>query len=243
MSLLKNNLAHVFLARFKLISFFLNKMPKYKLVCFDVDGTLIDNMKFSWQVFHDYFQTDSHRREDAKNRFFKGEITYLEWAEHDINMWREKNARKEDFFKAVEHLKLMDGAVETLEELKSRGLKLAVISGSLNVILERFVPNHKEFFDYVYLSRIYFDEEGSISKVEATEFDMDAKAIALKIIAEREKISMEECVFVGDYLNDKKIIQEAGLGIAFNCKHDELRKIADVCIEKKDLREILKHII
>ena len=42
-------------------------MPKYKLVCFDVDGTLVDNITFSWQLFHDYFQTDRHKREDAKN--------------------------------------------------------------------------------------------------------------------------------------------------------------------------------
>lgn len=218
-------------------------MPKYKLVCFDVDGTLIDNVKFSWQIFHDYFQADKHRREDAKNAFFSGKITYLQWAEHDINLWREKNAKKEDFLKAISHLKLMEGALETLHELKKRGFKLAIISGSLSIILEKFIPNYNEFFDDVFLSRIYFDKEGKISKVEATEFDMDAKALALKKIAEREKISLKECVFVGDYLNDLKIIKEAGLGIAFNCNHDELMKAADVVIEKKDLREVLKFIL
>ena len=72
---------------------------------------------------------------------------------------------------------------------------------------------------------------------------MDGKALALKRIAEREKISLKECVFVGDYLNDIKIIQESGLGIAFNCMHDELKKIADVVVEKKDLREILKYVL
>lgn len=218
-------------------------MAKYKLVCFDVDGTLIDNVTFSWQVFHDYFQTDRHKREDAKKKFFDGKITYLQWAEHDINLWKESNAKKEDFFKAIKHLKLMEGAMETLHELKKNGLKLAIISGSLNIILEKFIPNHDEFFDDVFLSKIYFDEYGNISKVEATEFDMDAKALALKKITEREGISMEECVFIGDYLNDKKIMEEAGLGIAFNCKHDELKKIANVCIDKKDLREILKFIL
>jgi len=218
-------------------------MLKYKLVCFDVDGTLVDNIKFSWQVFHDYFQTDKHRREDARNAFFSGKISYLQWAEHDINLWREKNAKKDDFFKAISSLRLMEGAMETLNELKKRELKLAIISGSLNIILEKFIPNYRKIFDDVFLSKIYFDDDGNISNVEATEFDMDAKALALKKIAEREKISLKECVFVGDYLNDLRIMQEAGLGIAFNCKHDELRKVADVCIDKKDLREILKHII
>ena len=218
-------------------------MPKYKLICFDVDGTLIDNITFSWQIFHDYFQTDKHRREDARNKFFNGEITYMQWAEHDINLWKEKNAKREDFFKAIKNLKLMKGAMETLTELKKRNFKLAIISGSLNVILEKFIPNYEDFFDDVFLSRIFFDGDGKISRVEATEFDMDAKALALKNIAEREKISLKECVFVGDYLNDLKIIKEAGLGIAFNCQYDELKKAADVVIEKKDLREILRHIL
>lgn len=216
---------------------------KYKLACFDVDGTLIDNVKFSWNIFHDYFQTDQHRREDARNKFFNGNITYLQWAEHDINMWKEKDAKKEDFFKAMGHLSLMNGAMETLKELKKQGVKLAIISGSLNVVLEKFIPNHREFFDDVFLSRIYFDEDGNIERVEATEFDMERKAEALKLIAKRENIKLEECVFVGDYLNDLKAIQEAGLGIAFNCQHDELKQAADVVIDKKDLREVLKYIL
>ena len=218
-------------------------MSKYKLVCFDVDGTLIDNVKFSWQIFHDYFQTDGHRREDARKKFFSGEITYMQWAEHDINLWKEKNASKEDFFRAMGHLKIMNGTIETLKELKKNNLKLAIISGSLNVVLEKFIPNYRDFFDDVFLSRIYFDGDGNIEKIEATEFDMDAKALALRNIADREKISLRDCVFVGDYLNDIKIIKEAGLGIAFNCIHDELKKVADVVIDIKDLREILKYIL
>jgi len=218
-------------------------MSKYKLVCFDVDGTLIDNVTFSWQVFHDYFRTDKHRRDDAKRKFFDGKITYMQWAEHDINLWREKNAKKEDFFRALTGLRLMEGAIDTLEELKKHNIKLAIISGSLNVLLDKFIPNYRDFFDDVFLSRIYFDEDGNIEKVEATEYDMDGKALALRKIAEREGLSLKECVFVGDYLNDIKIIREAGLGIAFNCEHDEVKRAADVVIGKKDLREILKHIL
>ncbi|MEK6949180.1 MAG: HAD family phosphatase [Nanoarchaeota archaeon] len=218
-------------------------MAKYKLVCFDVDGTLIDNVKFSWNIFHDYFKVDMERRENARNDFFNGKISYLQWAQHDINMWKEKGAKKEDFLKAIKGLKLMNGAMETLNELKKNGLKLAIISGSMNILLEKFIPNYNELFDDVFLSKIYFDENGFITKIEPTEFDIEKKAEALKLIAKRENINLKECVFVGDYLNDLKVIQEAGLGIAFNCKEDKLKEVADVVIEKKDLREVLRHIL
>jgi hypothetical protein len=35
-------------------------------------------------------------------------------------------------------------------------------------------------FDDIYLSRLYFNEKGDVSKIEATEFDMHGKALALK---------------------------------------------------------------
>jgi len=217
-------------------------MPKYKLVCFDVDGTLIDNVKFSWQTFHDYFETDKDKREKAKEAFLNNEITYSEWAEHDINMWKEKGANKKDFFKALDSLKLMSGAMETLYSLKKKRLKLAIISGSLNVLLEKFIPGYNEIFDDIFISKIHFDKNGFINKVEATDYDMERKALALKQIALREKIELSECVFVGDFLNDIKVIKEAGLGIAFNCEHDELKEVADVVIDGKDLRKVLEYI-
>jgi phosphoserine phosphatase len=219
------------------------KMLKYKLVCFDLDGTLIDNVKFSWNIFHDYFKVDMQRRQKAKDEFFNGRISYIQWAQHDINLWKEKNAKKQDFFDALKNLRLMCGAMETLKELKKNSLKLAIISGSLNVVLEKFIPDYNDYFDDVFLSRIYFDKGGYIEKVEATEFDIEKKAVALRKIAEREKIRLEECVFVGDFINDLKAIQEAGLGIAFNCEHDELKKVADVVVDRKDLREVLKYIL
>jgi len=215
---------------------------KYKLVCFDVDGTLVDNITFSWQLFHDHFKVDHKKRAEMRSKFYKGEISYLEWANHDINMWLDKGATKKDFFKALKQndVKLMEGSIETIKELKNKGYKLAIISGSLNIVLEYALPNYKDYFDDVFLSYIHFNEDGTVNKVEATEYDMMKKADALKLIAKRENLKLSECVFIGDHHNDVQIAEIAGLSIAFDAKDDELRKVADVIIDKKDLKEILK---
>lgn len=214
----------------------------YKLVCFDVDGTLVDNVESSWQLFHDHFKTCKKKRAKAKKDFYSGKINYSQWAQHDIDMWLEKKAKKEDFIKAIKNLRLMKGARETLNELKPKGIKLAIISGSLDIILEYLLPDYEEIFDDIFISKIFFNKDGTIKDIKVTEFDMFTKVDALKQIIEREGIRFKDCVFVGDHDNDVRIAKKVGLGIAFNCKSEELRKAADIVVKKKDLREILKYI-
>lgn len=217
---------------------------KYKLVCFDVDGTLVDNVVYSWELFHESFNVDMERRKKARDKFYNNEISYLEWAEHDIGLWVEKGINKQQFIDAIKKadLKLMEGARETLETLRSKGCKLAIISGSLNILLDTLLPDYKKIFSDIFLSRLYFDKKGNISKVEATQYDMAGKAEALKIIANRENIPLSQCVHIGDHHNDVMIAKIAGLSIAFDAKDEELRKEADIVIDKKDLREVLKYI-
>jgi len=218
-------------------------MPKYKLVCFDVDGTLVDNVIYSWELFHNFFEVDMNKREEMKKKYYSGKINYLEWAIHDMGMWMKKGATKSDFLKAMKKLTLMKGAMETIKELKKQNIKLAIISGSLDIILENVIPNYKELFDDVFLSHLIFDKNEKLIDAKVTQYDMLKKADALKKIAKRENIPLSQTVHIGDHHNDVEIAKIAGLSIAFDCKDDTLRKTADIVINKKDLRETLKHII
>lgn len=219
-----------------------NPKPKFRLVCFDLDGTIIDEITNFWGFVCTEYGCDMSKKGLAVEKFMNNLITYNEWVEHDVEMWREKGLTREDFARAVKKLKLMKGAIETIKELKKKGLKLAIISDSLDIALEVLMPDYMKLFDDVLINRLFFGRDGKISGWEATKYGIERKADGLRMIAEREKIKLDECVFVGDGRNDIHAAEIAGLSIAFNSDSEELKKASDVVIMKKDLREILRYI-
>jgi phosphoserine phosphatase len=223
----------------------LRKSMAYDLICFDVDGTLIQNTSSSWQIFHSYFKVDEGIRKKAMDSYFSKEITYEQWALHDIELWKKAGKKRQDFWDAMKHaqISLMPGTKETLKILKENGKKLAIISGSINILLEYLLPDYEQIFDDIFFSYLLFNDEGEIHGIQATEYDMEGKALALKKIAEREGIPLERCAFIGDNHNDREIAKEAGLSIAFDAKDEELRKVSDIIIDDKDLTGIVPHIL
>lgn len=218
------------------------KTPRpFDLVCFDVDGTLVEHPenKVVWQILNRRFLGSDGVNRERYARYTAGEISYADWVAMDIGDWQQRGVTRDQVVAALGELHLVDGAGETLAALKDRGYKLAVISGTLDISLDTLFPDHP--FDDVFCNRIRFGEDGRINGWEATPYDMDGKARALEMIAVREGLSLERCAFVGDHGNDLAAARVAGFAIAFNPKHEELERLADVVIRSPRLQPILEY--
>jgi phosphoserine phosphatase len=197
----------------------------------------VDDTIYIWKTLHEHFGTDAARREAAHDDYFAGRISYREWFECDLDLLRRAGATRDGILAVLEALRIMPGALETLHALRERGHRIAVISGSLDIVVNHLFAGFA--FDHVLINEIRFDGEGRIAGGTPTPYDLAGKAEGLRELCRREGIATSQAAFAGDNVNDLWIAREAGLSIAFNCKSDELRAVCDVEVEGKDLRGVL----
>lgn len=213
-------------------------MRRYDLVCFDVDGTLVDDTIFIWQTLHDHFATDPAARKKAHDDYFARRITYADWFFRDLELLSESGATEPRIREVLDLLKPISGAREALLDLHARGHVLAIVSGSLDIVVAHLFADVP--FQHVLLNRIAFDADGRIAGGTPTPYDLEGKAAGLAELCRREGIAPDRAAFVGDNDNDLWIAGAAGLAIAFNCKSDALRAVCRLEVREKDLRAVAR---
>ncbi len=201
-----------------------------KLVVFDLDNVIIDGeaideigklMDVQDQII------------EITEKAMQGDVDFETAIKERVKLL--KGASIEDIKKISDEMPLMKGAEETIAALKEKGYKVATISGSFDIIADSI--KEKLGLDYAF-SNTLLEEDGILTGevegplVEGSKFEVLSKLV------EDEKITLEECVAVGDGANDISMIEAVKLGIAFNAK-PALKEIADKVIESRDLTEII----
>jgi phosphoserine phosphatase len=205
------------------------------LIAFDVDGTLVDHPqgKVIWELLNKRFAGDDEINMVRYRDYKAGRIDYATWVALDVESWIAAGATRAQVRETVLSLRPTEGARETLRRLREKGYRLAVISGTLDVVLDEFFPAHP--FTQVFTNRLHFDSDGLLSGWEATPFDMDGKARALEHLANLYHLPVSRCAFVGDNVNDLGVARIAGYTVAFNPKCAELEELAHVVVRSESL--------
>ncbi|MGF7118403.1 phosphoserine phosphatase SerB [Methanobacterium oryzae] len=201
-----------------------------KLIAFDLDNVLIDGEAID-EIGR--LMGIEDKIADITQKAMEGKIDFETAIRERVALL--KGAPVDEIKKTMENIQLMEGAKETIEELKKRGYKIATISGSFEFIANRL--KDELGLDYAF-SNILHEENGVLTGEVSGPLVTGTKADVLKDIIDMENVSAEECAAVGDGANDISMLELAKLGIAFNAK-PVLREIADVIIEKRDLKDLL----
>jgi len=111
---------------------------------------------------------------------------------------------------------LAGGAERLIHTLKSLGYKTAVLSGGFTFFGKYL--QQRLGIDYVFANELETANGEVTGRVVGEIVDGNKKAELLAMLAERENISVDQVVAVGDGANDLPMLNLAGMGIAFHAK-------------------------
>lgn len=200
------------------------------LLLFDVDSTLINEEVIDLLAKH---AGVSDTVKSITERAMAGEIDFDSALSERVSLLSGLPISIFDDVRA--EITLTEGAVELITQLQADGNQVAVVSGGF---IEVISPLMKSLSIEHYKANSLEIHAGKLTgKVQGTIVNRREKAAYLRQL--QKQLNPSRTIAVGDGANDIEMVQAADVGIAF-CAKDALKEVADVAIDKRDLREILR---
>lgn len=226
-------------------------MAQYKIVIFDLDGVIFSKpwrseseaiAVSSWDVL---FKTlgiyDLH--EKLKTMFIEKRFrSYMDWTEVACCVLKAHGLDKKTFEEIMEKRPFMAGAKETLQILNQNEIITGIVSGSFEELASKLKRETGINHALTHCKLEFNEQTGLLQTWKLYGTDWEDKVKFVKYIADLYKTNLDNCVYVGDDVNDIPALRRVGLSIAFNADKKQVKEAAQIIVNKKDLREILPHI-
>ena len=202
-----------------------------RLVVMDMDSTLIQV-----EVIDELAKSAGHGEEVSgiTSKAMNGELSFNESLNKRVELLR---GLDENVLDEIYHnIPFTPGAKKLVKILKKLGYKTAVISGGFTFFTDRL--KNELGLDYAFANKLEIKDGKLTGKVLGEIINGESKAEILEDIANKENISLDQVVAIGDGANDLLMLDKAGLGIAFNA-HKTVREKADYNISQENLDSII----
>ncbi|EOH7340792.1 phosphoserine phosphatase SerB [Campylobacter coli] len=203
-----------------------------KLCVFDFDSTLMDG-----ETIDILAKAYGKEKEvvDITHRAMAGELDFFESLQERVSFL--KGMPYDLVLKIGQDLPLMNGAYKLIEFLNSKNIFVVIFSGGFH---EGIDPAMKKLKVNLGFANYLHHKNNTLSGLVGGEMMFsNSKGLMLQRLKNFLNLQTHEVMCVGDGANDIAMFNESGLKIAF-CAKEILRSKADICIDNKDLKEIIK---
>jgi phosphoserine phosphatase len=205
-----------------------------KIVLFDLDGTLtygISSTRFLFRrVGHESF-FEHLEQEWLKDRM--DHPTLAAQVTRRMTGWKTR-----DLEKSLHLIPKMTGIAQTVRRLRKKGYYTALATLGYELSARYFQKHYG--FDEVRGTTLEV-KKGIITGKKMVIFEEHEKALFLKSLAKKFKLSLSQTAAVGDSRSDREVFKIAGFRVAIN-QDGFLKGLAHVDVKGKDLRRVLKYL-
>jgi HAD superfamily phosphoserine phosphatase-like hydrolase len=218
-----------------------------KAVVFDFDGTLTKPTdRTTWERIWIELGYTSNDCGLLAERFFRNQISHDDWCRLTLERFRARKLTQSQVRQvARREVRLSDGVPETLKSLKAAGIKLYVVSGSINTIILEVLGEERAHFESIKSNVFEYDQHGIIRNIRGTKYDFEGKGHFVESVAQKLDISTNDVLFIGNSINDVRVKRVGARTLLVNPHYTHISdKDAwdDVIPHMTDLREILKFV-
>jgi len=205
---------------------FLGHKKDKRLIIFDMDSTIVDA-----EIIVELAKAAGVEKEvdGLTKRAMNGEMNFEHALRERVKLL--KGLPVEVLEKIYNEIRLTEGAKELIQTLKKSGYKVALVSGGFTYFTERLKEELK--LDYAFGNELEIKDGKVTGALKGRIIDSNEKARIIDELIKKEGIDKGNVVAVGDGANDRIMIENAGLGIAFNAKK-ALKEVADGTISKNN---------
>lgn len=207
---------------------------RIRLAAFDMDGTVLEHNS-SWVAIHQHFGT-GRKAATSLRLYTEGKIDYKDFMRRDIASWP-RNITRDEIADILSGYKIRQEAPTTLSELKSRGIKTALVTSGIDILAKKVAEELE--IDFWIANGLKFDGKGILLPDGVGRVDPTRKDIAYEKLLSKVGIPSKSTIAVGDTVYDLAFLKSAALG--FMLAHTT--RVPDPEIIHIDkLSEILDHL-
>ena len=153
---------------------------------------------------------------------------------YNVLYYHKENLKKQEDKRT--HINIVENMYEYIKKMKEeRFLKITICDDSKTVFQSIIRKLEKikdiEILDVSHMSRKLIQQGTEEVPIEYYYTEISSKDVdkwfAIEFLMQKLNLKKEEIIAIGDNVNDKKMIEQAGLGIAMGQSMPQLREIAD----------------
>ncbi|MGA0113402.1 MAG: phosphoserine phosphatase SerB [Candidatus Nanopelagicaceae bacterium] len=206
----------------------------YQLAIFDVDSTLIEQEVIDLLAS---YTAHGDKVSEITDAAMQGAIDFDQALHQRVSLL--KGLPEGIFNEVLNGISFTHGALELIQELKSRKFKVGVVSGGFHNVIDLLFKDLQ--LDFIRANFLEVSQGVLTGSTLGSIINRKAKAEALIEFSNQHQIPLKNTVAIGDGSNDIEMVKLAGLGVSYKGK-PALNEVADVCLEDTDLRSILQYL-
>lgn len=214
-----------------------------KAICFGLDNTLVHGYEFCWKPIWSLLDNGEQIRKQGLKSFHTGKMDYEQWCLWCCRQFRQQGISKHQLTELALQFKPISNLQQGLEKFKKANLRLAILSGSVDLFLDTLIPQHQDYFELSFTNRLVFDDQDVIQSIIPTPFDLQKKSDGIRYIAGLLELNPAQIAFVGNNFVDRYIINTVGRSYCFGEASDVNQELFDCFLTSKDFSVVADMIL